>query len=474
MKVLVLFTRDLRVHDHPALWEACNVATEVVPLFVVDPELTERSPNRARFLSECLVDLDRALTHRGGRLFVREGDVAAQAAIVAAQASCDAIFVTRDAGRYAAGRTARLTALGAAGGFRLRTFPGHAVVDPGMVAPKDVCAYRVFTPYLRAWARTEPRIVLGAPRTVRVPRDLEAGRLPGPDRWLPTALELAPGGEAAGRKRMQRFLSAAASTYAEGRNDLAGDVTSRLSPYLHIGCISANELVSRARGLAGAEGFIRQLAWRDFFLQLLAEHPSMSRQDLRPGPPEQEPADDRILEAWTAGRTGLPLVDAGMRQLLREGWMHNRARLVTASFLTRRAGVAWQEGARHFFHHLVDGDLANNAGNWQWVAGTGAAPRRSRPLNPARQAERFDPDGRYVRRYVPELATTDTGAVLRPWRYPDLLRATGYPAPILDLPDGRAPSIARSTARAASIMSVPRYEPGTSRRDAGEENAPPA
>ena len=273
---------------------------------------------------------------------------------------------------------------------------------------------------------------------------------------------------------MQRFLSAAASTYAEGRNDLAGDVTSRLSPYLHFGCISANELVSRARGLAGAEGFIRQLAWRDFFLQLLAEHPSMSRQDLRPGPPEQEPADDRILEAWTAGRTGLPLVDAGMRQLLREGWMHNRARLVTASFLTRRAGVAWQEGARHFFHHLVDGDLANNAGNWQWVAGTGAAPRRSRPLNPARQAERFDPDGRYVRRYVPELATTDTGAVLRPWRYPDLLRATGYPAPILDLPDGRAPSIARSTVRAASIMSVPRYEPGTSRRDAGEENAPPA
>lgn len=473
MRVLVLFTRDLRVNDHPALWEACSVATEVVPLFVVDPQLMKRSPNRARFLSECLVDLDRALTHRGGRLFVREGNVAEQAGIVAAQASCDAIFVTQDAGSYAAERTARLAALGAAGGFPLRTFPGHAVVDPGMVAPQGAFAYRVFTPYLRAWSNAEPRHVLGAPRTVRVPRDLQAGRLPGPDRWRPTALELAAGGEAAGRKRMQRFLSGAASTYADGRNDLAGDVSSRLSPYLRFGCVSATELVTRAQGITGTEEFIRQLAWRDFFLQLLADRPSMSWQDLRPGL-EHEPVDDHILDAWIAGRTGLPLVDAGMRQLLREGWMHNRARLVTASFLTRRAGVAWQEGARYFFHHLVDGDPANNAGNWQWVAGTGAAPRRSRSLNPARQAERFDPDGRYVRGYVPELATADTGAVLRPWRHPDLLKATGYPAPILDVPDGRSPSIARATVRDASIMSVPRKEPGTSRRDGGEENAPPA
>jgi deoxyribodipyrimidine photo-lyase len=442
MKVLVLFTRDLRVHDHPALWEACNVATEVVPLFVVDPALMERSPNRARFLAECLVDLDRALTHRGGRLIVREGDVAAQAATVAAQASCDAIFVTGDAGRYATRRTARLIALGAAGGFHLRTFPGHAVVDPGVIAPKDASAYRIFTPYLRAWAHTEPRIVLGGPRNVRVPRDLEAGRLPAPGRWLPTALDLAPGGEAAGRKRMHRFLSAAASTYAEARNDLAGDVTSRLSPYLRFGCVSATELVSKARRVSGTEEFIRQLAWRDFFLQLLADRPSMSWQDLRPGSPEPAPVDDSVLDAWTAGRTGLPLVDAGMRQLLREGWMHNRARLVTASFLTRRAGVPWQEGAKHFFHHLVDGDVANNAGNWQWVAGTGAAPRRSRPLNPVRQAERFAADGRYVRRYVAELAKADTAAVLHPWRYPDLMRATGYPSPILDVPDGRSPSIA--------------------------------
>jgi deoxyribodipyrimidine photo-lyase len=456
MRVLVLFTRDLRVHDHPALSEACTVATEVVPLFVVDPELMKRSPNRARFLSECLVDLDRALTHRGGRLFVREGDVAAQAARVAIEGRCDEIFVMRDASSYATRREARLAALGAAGGVRLRMFPGHGGVEPGTVAPQGACAYRVFTPYLRAWADAEPRTVLGSPRTVRVPRDLDAGRLPGPDRWRPTALELAPGGEAAGRKRMQRFLSAAASTYAGSRNDLAGDVTSRLSPYLRFGCVSATELASKALSIAGAEEFIRQLAWRDFFLQLLADRPSMTWQDLRPGSPEREPVDDRILEAWTAGRTGLPLVDAGMRQLLREGWMHNRARLVTASFLVRRAGVPWQEGARHFSHHLVDGDPANNAGNWQWVAGTGAAPRQSRPLNPARQAERFDPDARYVRRYVPELGAVDTGAVLRPWRHPDLLRANGYPAPILDVPERRAPSTARSTVRAASIGSVPR------------------
>ena len=431
MRVLVLFSRDLRVHDHPALWEACRVAVDVVPLFVVDPDLAGRSPNRDRFLAECLVELDRTLAHRGGRLIVREGDVAERSVDVASRSACDEIFVTDDASAYAGARRQRLAQLGASRGIGLRTFPGHAVVEPGSVAPRGATAYRVFTPYLRAWSGARPRLVVGAPRSIRVPRDVDAGRLPGPELTRTDALDLPPGGESAGRKRMQRFLSRAANSYGQTRNDLAGDNTSRLSPYLRFGCVSGAELAARARQVPGTEDFVRQLAWRDFFLQLLDAHPSMSREDLRAGSRDRDVADEALVEAWREGRTGLPLVDAGMRQLVREGWMHNRARLVTASFLTRRAGVPWQVGARYFSRHLVDGDPANNAGNWQWVAGTGAAPRRSRPLAPVRQAERFDRRGAYIRRYVPELANAEGRAVLEPWRDPELLRATGYPPPIM-------------------------------------------
>ncbi|HWC70579.1 MAG TPA: deoxyribodipyrimidine photo-lyase [Actinomycetota bacterium] len=433
MRVMVLFTRDLRTHDHPALWEATRVADDVVPLFVVDPALIGRSANRDRFLAESLVDLDRSLAHRGGRLLVRDGPVAPRTVELATEAGCDEIFLTNDAGAYARRRADELTALAAARRIGLRTFPGHAVVEPGAVTPQGADAYRVFTPYLRAWHSARARDILPSPRRVRVPRGLEAGRLPIPERYRPSALEIAPGGETAGRKRMQRFLADDARTYEEGRDVPAGEGTSRLSPYLRFGCISAAELSSRARGVEGAGEFVRQLAWRDFFGQLLAHRPTMTWEDLRPGVESPSTFDDAILDAWVAGRTGLPLVDAGMRQLAREGWMHNRARLVTASFLTRRAGVPWQVGARHFFEHLVDGDPANNAGNWQWVAGTGASPRRGRPLSPVRQAQRFDPDGAYVRRYVPELARATSPAILRPWSHPELLRASGYPAPIVDV-----------------------------------------
>jgi deoxyribodipyrimidine photo-lyase len=457
MRILVLFTRDLRVHDHPALSAGCRAADEIVPLFVADPKLQGVSPNRDRFLAECLVDLDRSLGHRGGRLFIGEGDVARRAVDVAVEASCEAIYVTADASGYARRREDRLGSLAAARGIELRTFPGNSVVEPGSVVPQGGGAYRVFTPYLRAWERVASRSIAPAPRWLRIPRGLDVGRLPIPDRFRPTALELPPGGEAAGRKRMHRFLADGAGSYEAARNDLAADSTSRLSPYLRFGCISASELAFRAGGIRGAGEYLRQLAWRDFFRQLLADRPSMAWEDLRAGASDWARFDEAVMESWVTGRTGFPLVDAGMRQLLQEGWMHNRARLVTASFLTRRAGVPWQVGAKHFYGHLVDGDPANNAGNWQWVAGTGAATRTSRPLSPVRQAERFDADGAYVRRYVPELADVEGAAVLRPWRDPALLRASGYPAPILDV--GRVSqgaATARSTRPAPWTRSMPR------------------
>jgi deoxyribodipyrimidine photo-lyase len=218
---------------------------------------------------------------------------------------------------------------------------------------------------------------------------------------------------------------------------MAADATSRLSPYLRFGFVSANEVAHRGSRVGGAEGFVRQLAWRDFFGQLLRHDHRLAWTDLRTGPELAPPPLDpsQALKLWKEGLTGLPLVDAGMRQLRREGWIHNRARMVVGSFLTRRLALPWQEGARHFMRHLVDGDPANNAGGWQWVAGTGTDPRRSRSFNPVRQARRFDPRGEYVRRYVRELADVRGPLIFAPWQDPALLQSHGYPEPLIRVPD---------------------------------------
>jgi deoxyribodipyrimidine photo-lyase len=241
--------------------------------------------------------------------------------------------------------------------------------------------------------------------------------------------ELAPGGETAGRRKLSAWLRSGVGGYEAAHDELAADATSHLSPYLHFGCISPLEVAQRAGEVAGSEPFLRPLAWRDFFHQLLAARPETSHEDMRPRG-NRWSSDSDALEAWQQGRTGYPIVDAGMRQLLREGYMHNRARLITASFLVRNLRIDWRSGARHFFDWLVDGDVANNVGNWQWVAGTGANQRPGRAFNPLRQAHRFDPGGAYVRRYVPELAAIEGRAVHEPWK----LRAipNGYPPPIAE------------------------------------------
>jgi deoxyribodipyrimidine photo-lyase len=279
------------------------------------------------------------------------------------------------------------------------------VVPPGDLAPAGGDHFKVFTPYWRRWRAEPRRPLLGAPERVPAPAGVHWGELPRLRDVVdgPTAPELPAGGETAGRERLDAWLRDGLAGYAQGRDHLAGDRTSRLSPYLHFGCVSPLEVVERS---AGNEEFVRQLCWRDFHHQLLAARPELAREDMR----SRESGwieSDELLAAWKEGRTGYPLVDAGMRQLLREGWMHNRARLTAGSFLTKHLGIDWRAGAAHFFDHLVDGDVANNVGNWQWVAGTGADTRPYRRLSPIRQAVRFDPDGTYVRRYVPELGTPD-------------------------------------------------------------------
>ena len=239
---------------------------------------------------------------------------------------------------------------------------------------------------------------------------------------------------------MLAWLREDAGAYGRMHDDLAGDGTSRLSPYLHFGCVSARELANRAAE-SGAGAFVRQLCWRDFYGQLLHALPRTQVDDLRPrGDRWVDDAD--ALAAWKEGLTGYPLVDAWMRQLRAEGWMHNRARLVTASFLVKDLGIDWRAGARHYFDLLLDGDVAQNVGNWQWVAGTGVDTRPSRVFNPTAQAKRLDPNGDYVRRWVPELDG------VRDPLSPGLL-APSYPPPIVDHGEAVAAFRARRGARPA-------------------------
>lgn len=392
---VLLFTRDLRVHDNPALRVAASEYDSVVPLFVLDDTLVGRFgvPNRMKFLIESLADLRESLAARGAQLVVRRGDTAGEAVTVARKAGAETVVLAEDASAWAQRRARRLREAR----LDVRECPGVTVVPPGELLPAGGGdSFRVFSPYWRRWRAHPKRDVVGAPRSLTPVEGIAPGRLPAaPGGASPGG---APGGEGAARKRAHKWIHGHLHEYAETNNDMAGDRTSRLSPYIHFGCISPRELVDMAAGADG-EPWVRQLAWRDFHTQLLAADPRVAHADSHR---EQKDWNDDPdgLAAWKEGETGVPLVDAAMKQLRAEGWMHNRARLVVGSYLTKTLGIDWREGAAHFYDWLVDGDIANNAGNWQWVAGTGADPRPYRKLNPERQAKRFDPEGEYVRRWL--------------------------------------------------------------------------
>ncbi|WP_406865147.1 deoxyribodipyrimidine photo-lyase [Streptomyces sp. HUAS MG47] len=444
---VVLFTSDLRLHDHPPLKGALEETEEVVPLFVRDPAVDRAgfaAPNRLAFLADCLVDLDRSLRERGGRLVVRTGDTVAETIAVVRQAQADEVHVAAGYTTFAQRREERLRQVLEADGCRLYVHDAvTTAVPPGDVTPQGSDHYAVFTPYYRRWAAQPLRAPYPAPRAVRVPPAVRSEEIPVRASVRAVSEGLAAGGESAARKRLTSWLSRHADAYQEGHDDLAGDATSRLSPYLHFGALSPVEAVHRARvrGGPGAEAFVRQLCWRDFHGQVLAARPETAAQDYRSRHDHwRRGADARAdLQAWREGRTGYPIVDAAMRQLAHEGWMHNRGRMIAASFLTKTLYIDWREGARHFLGLLVDGDIANNQLNWQWVAGTGTDTRPNRVLNPVRQALRYDPEGRYVHRWVPELAGLKAPAVHEPWNLAGFDRALyDYPEPVVDLADGLA------------------------------------
>ncbi|MGK5442814.1 cryptochrome/photolyase family protein [Micromonospora sp. URMC 105] len=423
---VVLFTRDLRVHDHPALATACAAFDRVVPLYVLDPALAEKSPNRTRFLHQSLAELREELRRRGGDLVVRRGDPVAETIRLAREVGAEGVGLSADVSRYARRRERRLREECERHRLFLRLFPGLTIVEPGALRPGGGDHYRVFSPYHRAWAAADRREELAAPRRVTLPDGVSPGRLPA----LPKgeSPEAAVGGESVGQRRLTQWLPTL-GRYDDIHDDLAGDETSRLSPYLRFGCLSPLAVANRAGGTEGP--FVRQLCWRDFYYQVTAAFPEISTSAYRRGATEEWRYDADALAAWTEGRTGMPIVDAGMRQMRAEGWMHNRARLITAGYLTKVLGLDWRPGVAVFFRWLLDGDVANNSGNWQWVAGTGNDSRPYRSLNPVRQAERYDPDGGYVRRWVPELASVAGKAVHQPWRLPDdVRRKLDYPPPL--------------------------------------------
>jgi deoxyribodipyrimidine photo-lyase len=431
---VVLFTRDLRVHDNPALAGACARARRVVPLFVVDPALAV-PPNRARFLADSVAALREELRALGGDLIIRTGDPVAETIRLATETSAGAVFVAADVSRYAARRELSLARECAAHRMSLEVTAGHQVVPAGELRPTGGEHYRVFTPYWRAWSATTWRREAETPAGVSVPPGIDPGRLPVPEAGASPGL--APGGERAGGERARAWLDGPLKGYGDAHDALADDATSRLSAYLRFGCVSPLALARAARHRPGGEEFGRQLAWRDFFHQVTAGFPDLATADYRPGPQRDWSSDADALDAWRAGQTGIPIVDAGMRQLAAEGFMHNRARMITASFLTRTLGIDWRLGYRHFAALLADGDVANNAGNWQWVAGTGNNPRPGRVLDPLRQAARFDRAGDYVRRYVPEVAGLAAPFIHAPWRLPgSQRRQLSYPEPLAELAGG--------------------------------------
>ncbi|MFC8269960.1 cryptochrome/photolyase family protein [Streptomyces cinereoruber] len=442
---VVLFTSDLRLHDHPPLRAAVDAADEVVPLFVRDPAVDRAgfaAPNRLAFLADCLADLDAGLRRRGGRLVVHAGDTVAEVCGVVRRSDADEVHMAADHSAFARAREERLRDALEADGRRLYVHDAvTTVVPPGDVTPQGSDHFAVFTPYFRRWSGEPLRSPLAAPRAVRVPSGLRSDEPPSRASVAGVSEGLAKGGETTARRRLGAWLSRHADAYGTGHDDLAGDTTSRLSPYLHFGALSATEAVhrARARGGPGAEAFVRQLCWRDFHRQMLAVRPGIATEDYRPRHDRwrRGAAAEADLRAWREGRTGYPVVDAALRQLAHEGWMHNRGRLLTASFLTKTLYLDWREGARHFLSLLVDGDLANNQLNWQWVAGTGADSRPNKVLNPVAQGRRYDPDGAYVRRWVPELAALPGASVHEPWKPKDREGAArDYPEPLVALAEG--------------------------------------
>ena len=433
------FRRDLRLRDNPALLAAADHSA-VVPLFVVDPALWQPSgATRRAYLTASLAALGSRIGGPG--LLLRRGDAVEQVVAVARAAGARTVYVATDFGPYGRERDERVEAALARHDIAFERVGSPYAVAPGRVMNGSGEPYQVFTPFFRAWREHGWHSPAASPRSAQWEYPLVSHDLPAAP--VPDGLSLPTAGEDAAMRRWRAFRDGPLADYASGRNrpDLAG--TSQLSTALKFGEVHPRTLLADLDP-ERHEVYAKELAWREFYADVLFHRPESAREYLRAEYARMRYArPDADFEAWCSGRTGFPFVDAGMRQLLAEGWMHNRVRMVVASFLVKDLHVEWQHGARHFMRWLRDGDLASNQHGWQWVAGCGtdAAPY-VRVFNPVTQGQKFDPAGDYVRRYVPELRHLDGKAAHTPWEFLDGY-AHGYPERILDHAEERAEALAR-------------------------------
>ncbi len=426
------FRRDLRLGDNPALLDACD-SDGVLPLFVLDPALWGPAGlSRRSHLGASLRALDASLRQRQAGLSVVRGDPVRQVVLAAKEVGATRVHVAADYGPYGRQRDTRVQAALAEHEITLVRTGSPYAVAPGRVKNGSGQSFKVFTPFSRAWAEHGWRAPVEAPTGVHwlevdSPVDL-------PEPALPDGLELPQAGERAAARRWEAFLSEGLDHYGDrDRPDL--DTTSHMSVHLKWGEIHPRTMLAGLSGRTSkaATTYRQELAWREFYADVLFARPETARDYLREefaAMSYDEPGER--LDAWREGRTGYPIVDAGMRQLRATGWMHNRVRMIVASFLVKDLHLEWQHGARHFMRWLVDGDLASNNHGWQWVAGSGtdAAPY-FRVFNPSTQGAKFDPDGAYVRRWVAELGDVDARYVHEPWTDPQGV-PDGYPEPIVD------------------------------------------
>lgn len=436
--------RDLRLSDHPALHAAAGTGfpgtgdgapARVLPVFVLDPAVWGAAgPARRAHLARSLHALDADLREAGGRLVVRAGEPTRVLPALVRESGAAEVHVTADFGPYGRSRDA---AVAEALDVPLRATGSPYAVAPGRVRKADGTPYRVFTPFLRAWAEHGWREPLPRPSDLAWAH-ADSDDLPAAPE--PAGVDLPEAGERAALAAWREFRAHGLDRYAELRDrpDLPG--TSRLSAHLKFGEIHPRTLLADCPDAT----FRSELAWREFYGDVLWHHPETVREylnrDLAGMAYDTGPDADALFDAWRAGRTGFPFVDAGMRQLLAEGWMHNRVRMVVASFLVKDLHQEWTRGAAHFMRHLVDGDPASNSHGWQWTAGCGTdASPWFRVFNPIQQGRRFDPQGDYVRRYVPELRHITGRAVHEPWR----IGVDGYPDPIVEHAEERRVALDR-------------------------------
>ncbi len=455
---MVLFRCDLRVADNPALAAACAAHARVLPVFIHAPdddgEWAAGAASRW-WLHHSLAALERELRANGGGLYLRRGDPLEVLRELIRHSGARAVYWNRRYEPAAIAHDTRIKSALQADGIAVHSHNAALWCEPWQLATRQGEPYKVFTPY---WRNLRPQLQAVEP--------LPAARLPG---WgelrdgLPLdALGLLPRiawagglaeswrpGEAGARELLDVFADDALGDYAHARDLPARHGTSRLSPHLHFGEISPRQIhfaldrrarATDAKRRPDLEPYLRELGWREFAHHLLYHFPHTPIGNFNPrfdGFP-WAPADPPLLERWQHGRTGIPLVDAGMRELWHTGWMHNRVRMIVASFLTKNLRQHWHHGARWFWDTLVDADLANNTLGWQWVAGCGAdAAPYFRVFNPITQAKKFDPDGTYLRRWLPELADAPPALLHEPWKDAALLERSGYPAPMVDLGQSR-------------------------------------